>query len=229
VILYHYSAGEYLHAIAKHGLTVGDVPTGIWAGKGEIGVWLSSSDDGAGNCMETPAVDKRRFRFTVELEREDRSLVKWSDWAPSHVTSETIEILTNPTIGAKPENWWIYFGWIKPAHILAIHDMQSDVECSEEVWTGDQLPAVPFWNRRRWQKAMLKKVHRALAARCYAARCYSLLRPFWAQSQAAEVSMPAARTESGSRARGPAPGCASDRRRMGSPHRRADKQLWRDG
>ena len=29
VILYHYTAGEYLAAIAKHGLTVGDVTTDI--------------------------------------------------------------------------------------------------------------------------------------------------------------------------------------------------------
>jgi hypothetical protein len=71
VILYHYSAGEYLHAIAKHGLTVGDVPTNIMAGLGKIGVWLSSADHPDGNCLGGSAIDKSRFRFAVEVTPED--------------------------------------------------------------------------------------------------------------------------------------------------------------
>ena len=71
VILYHYSAGEYLHAIAKHGLTVGDVPTNIMAGLGRFGLYGFLGDHPGGNCLGGSAIDKSRFRFAVEVTPED--------------------------------------------------------------------------------------------------------------------------------------------------------------
>jgi hypothetical protein len=119
VILYHYSAGEYLHAIAKHGLTVGDVPTNIMAGLGKIGVWLSSADHPGGNCLGGSATDKSRFRSPVEVTPEDPCLVRWTDWRGRNVTAQTIEFLERSS-DAMPQNWWVYFGLIEdPAPLFA--------------------------------------------------------------------------------------------------------------
>jgi hypothetical protein len=76
VILYHYGAGEYLHAIAKHGLIVGDVPTNIMAGLGKIGVWLSSADHPGGNCLGGRRLTNRDF---ASLLKSRPKIPVWQD------------------------------------------------------------------------------------------------------------------------------------------------------
>jgi hypothetical protein len=119
VILYHYSAGEYLNAIAKHGLSGGDVPTNIMAGLGKIGVWLSSADHPGGNFLGGSAIDISRSRFAVEVTPEDPCLAKWTDWRGRNVRAQMIEFLERSS-DAMPQNGWLYFGWIKdPAPLFA--------------------------------------------------------------------------------------------------------------
>jgi len=39
MILYHYTSPQHLLGIAKHGLTIGGVPTDLGHSKGRVGVW----------------------------------------------------------------------------------------------------------------------------------------------------------------------------------------------
>ena len=44
MVLYHFTAGEYLRGIAEYGLTVGDVPTDFNRLKSKVGVWFTTSE-----------------------------------------------------------------------------------------------------------------------------------------------------------------------------------------
>ena len=49
MILYHFTAVEYLDAIMKEGLSRGDVPTSAAAGRN--GVWLTTDPDSGGHGL----------------------------------------------------------------------------------------------------------------------------------------------------------------------------------
>jgi hypothetical protein len=76
--LYHFTAAEKLPAISSYGLTVGDVPTSRFEGK--IGIWLTASGHPEHTGLEGGALDKKRYRLSVDLPDSDARLVKWTDW-----------------------------------------------------------------------------------------------------------------------------------------------------
>lgn len=162
--LYHYTAGEYLRGIAKHGLTVGDVMLDATSTAGLIGVWFTTSPSPNGHGVDTSALDKQRFRLTVEVPADDGRLVKWVDWAPDHVTPQAIAFLKSSaakTSGVDvADTWHVYFGWIKPEWIIDAVDIESGetVPDWQACWPeAESLRGVPYWRRQAWQKQMLKK------------------------------------------------------------------------
>lgn len=162
--LYHYTAGEYLRGIAKHGLTVGDVMLDATSTAGLIGVWFTTSPSPNGHGVDTSALDKQRFRLTVEVPADDERLVKWVDWAPDHVTPQAIAILKSSAAKASgvdvADTWHVYFGWIKPEWIIDAVDIESGetVPNWQACWPeAESLRGVPYWRRQAWQKQMLKK------------------------------------------------------------------------
>lgn len=170
MLLYHYTSGRHLRPIARHGLTVGDVPTNIRRGRGRIGVWFSSVTTPGGHGLEGSAADKTRYRLAVEVP-ENPLLVRWLDWAPKNVEAETIQLLhaTAAEHGeGMPATWYVYFGVLAPATILACVDTVTGEEMAD--W-GEASPpefdvkAVPAWRREAWQRQMLKQVDRAARAR----------------------------------------------------------------
>ena len=164
--LYHFTGAAYLRPIAKHGLTVGDVPTDAQRWKGRVGVWLTSNATPDGHGLEGSARDKKRYRLTVELDEQSPLLHAWPEWARKHVTKATREQLHASAPGF--ESWFIYFGHIKPAAIVSCMDMNTGEPVAE--W-GDCFPPVydvkpvPFERRQRWHKALIKQLQRHLRGR----------------------------------------------------------------
>ncbi|MBS7737915.1 MULTISPECIES: hypothetical protein [unclassified Chelatococcus] len=159
---YHYTAAEYLRPIAKYGLTVGDVPTDLAKYKGRVGVWLTTSDQPNGHGLEgTRAVNKRRFRLTVEPP-PNVPLVKWTEWAPGHVTPVTISNL-RANNGRCEDTWHVVFGHIPASCIVAVHDLSTGCEVpdwGDYIPEHESLPGTPFWRREAWQRKTLGGVRR---------------------------------------------------------------------
>lgn len=126
MILFHYTSAEHLRGIARCGLTVGDVPTDIPNNRGRVGVWLTSEPTSNGHGLEHSKVDKKRYRLTVSVP-DSPVLVRWSEWAPRNVTSETIYLL-NKANGEGAASWYIYFGVVMRTAITSCVDMTTGEE-----------------------------------------------------------------------------------------------------
>jgi|SRR5665213_3590390 len=163
MILYHFTSGPHLRGIAKYGLTVGDVPTDIRRGRGRIGVWFTSSGDTAsGHGLGGSKFNKGEYRLTVDVPANS-SLAKWSEWAPTNTTRETIDALQRTASGY--ESWYIFLGVVRPELIKSCHEVSSGLEIADYENTLPAefaVPAVPPWRREAWQKKMLASVKRAI-------------------------------------------------------------------
>ncbi|MER8862727.1 hypothetical protein NKI19_03265 [Mesorhizobium sp. M0751] len=164
--LYHFTAAEMLRGIGLHGLTVGDVPTDINKLRGLIGVWFTTSPEPSNHGLEESALDKRRYRLTVELPAEMPNLHRWTEWSKRFVKPETVSILHSVATGW--DTWYIVLGIVRPDTIVACHDTRTGelVPNWRDVSTNmsDDM-AVPPWRRQAWQKRMLKDVRKALSKR----------------------------------------------------------------
>jgi len=173
VTFYHFTSGPHLRAIAKHGLTVGDVPTDLARERGVIGVWLTSSDRPDGHGLEGSIVDKAAYRLTVAINSQSPVLHRWTDWAVRNVTSETIESLHKAAArngSSEPRNWFVYFGVIAPSDILECVRMETGDKIAD--WANVSPPEfdvkpVPPSRRKAWQKRMLKDVRAARRSNGY--------------------------------------------------------------
>ena len=164
MLLYHYTAGENLRGIAKEGLTVGDVPTDLARFKGRIGVWFTTSVSANGHGLDGSSVNKKRFRVAVEFP-ETPLLVRWAEWSTTNVTAFTRKQL-DAAIGddSGSNEWWVYFGWVRPEQIDHVFDMTTGREMPDwhYAWPeSTSRPGIPFRQRDKWQRRMLKEVKRA--------------------------------------------------------------------
>jgi hypothetical protein len=143
MILYRYTSARHLRGIARHGLTVGDVPTDIRRGLGRVGVWLTSAATAEGHGLEGSVVDKKQYRLTVEAPEESPLLVKWSEWAPKNVTVETIRgasIDRRTARGRRLDKLVHFFGILHP----------SAIRSCVETTTGTQVTDWAEVSPRRW-------------------------------------------------------------------------------
>jgi hypothetical protein len=164
MILYHYTSAYHLHGIGRHGLTVGDVPTDLRRNRGRVGVWLTTYPTAAGHGLEGSAADKGRYRLEVQVPDGSPSLVRWADWAPQHVTPETIRMLQ--ATAREWSSWYVFFGVIPPASILACVDMTTGERVRDwpSLYPAEaSLRPVPAWRRDAWHRQLIKKVARAAA------------------------------------------------------------------
>lgn len=160
--LYHFTSIYHLRGIAQYGLTVGDVPTDMDAVKGLVGVWLTTSPTPEGHGLSGSKADKTGFRLTVDVP-EDRLLHKWTAWARSNVPARTLQMLATPE-GFKMEEFYVYFGWIRPDAIKHVVEVRSGFVVQS--WgtlipEHISLPGVPYGRRHLWQRRMLKGVKAA--------------------------------------------------------------------
>lgn len=162
MLLYHFTSLYHLRGISQYGLTVGDIPTDIDRFKGRIGVWLTSSPRPDGHGLGGGLSNKKGFRLLVDVP-EEGALKKWSEWAPGKVTERTLKALRTAD-GFKENDFYVYFGWLVPERILDVVDVASGMSVPKWGTLIPEtvcLPGVPFGERRRWQKRMLKTVREA--------------------------------------------------------------------
>ncbi|GJE00914.1 hypothetical protein [Methylobacterium isbiliense] len=174
MILYHYTAPQHLAGIAKHGLTVGDVPTDLRRYKGRVGVWLTTSPEATGHGLAGSSISKRRYRLTVDV--PPSAVVKWAEWAPGNVTPETFENLKRCAGSDGPsqwETWFVCFGVVRPAAIVACRDMLTGLDVEDWATTGPAVMAVPAWRREAWHRGLSK--HHARSMRMLKARGVEML------------------------------------------------------
>jgi hypothetical protein len=164
--LYHFTSAAHLRGIGQYGLTVGDIPTNLYFNQGKVGVWLTSSQYGNGHGLERSAVDKKRFRLSVEVKEDDPCLHHWETWASTHVLRETAAALHRA--GSSYRTWYVYLGVIALPSIVACTDMHSRREVTDwaEFCPPDRsLPAVAPADREAWHQRMLCNVARTLRNR----------------------------------------------------------------
>ena len=163
MILYHFTSVRHLRGIARHGLTVGDVPTDIARGKGRIGVWLTASPQPTGHGLEGSAVDKSAFRLSVDVQDGSPLLVHWLDWARRNVTPDTLDRLHATAArhgGEGPSSWFVFFGILPQAAIVACQRTATGEEVPDwgELISAElSLPAVAPWRRDTWHRALLRR------------------------------------------------------------------------
>ena len=146
MLLYHFTAREYLDRIRKAGLTKGDVP--LSPAEHPNGVWLTTDKSPSGHGLDDGHVltdqerearalvfgyapppgagvpNKRAIRIKVMIPRNDRSLVAWRQWGKKHLDPQWFKTLSKVG-GNKDETWFIYFGQIPPDWIVAIDDLEA--------------------------------------------------------------------------------------------------------
>ena len=166
--LRHFTSANALAPIGSHGLTIGDVVTSLRQKKGEVAVWLTTADTPEGLGLAGAAVDKQRVRLTVDVPA-NRLLHRWDDWKIKNVdprTIATMERVAGP--GADPATWYIYFGWLKADLVLEAIDMATGrpiVDWRRGLPGGEPVPAVPYGERLRWHRAMLRTTRARFPAR----------------------------------------------------------------
>jgi hypothetical protein len=136
MLLYHFTALDYLDAIKAEGLTKGELPlsqtevrNAVWLttdrnpGHGVEGVERPLTDQERYNYLMTrgrmpPAgavwPNKHAVRITVLIARGDRNLHHWPKWGRKRLAADWYEIMDR-TGGGKAKTWWIYFGTIPPS------------------------------------------------------------------------------------------------------------------
>ena len=147
MILYHFTAREYLDSIRDGGITKGDVP--LSPTEGRNGVWLASDKNPSGHGLSGRHVltdeeraahkkafgqdvpkgamflNKRAIRIAVKIPRNDRALVHWRKWGKKRLDPKWYETLAK-TGGRKDKTWFIYFGRIPPDWFVAIDDLELE-------------------------------------------------------------------------------------------------------
>jgi hypothetical protein len=164
ISLYHFTSQHHLPGIARHGLTVGDVPTDIQRNLGRVGIWLTSTACPVGHGLEGSTVNKKQMRLLVELDDADPALAHWPKWAIEHATPATIQALHRSAAGF--ETWWIYFGHIASTSVRECIDLSIGQPTGwPDIPAVAGQPGVPYWRRHAWHKALIKKVKRHVNAR----------------------------------------------------------------
>ncbi len=143
MILYHYTARVYLPAIARDGLSLGDVPVNPTDGFNAVWLTTASTADGHGlsDGRELDAeekrlagappgarlyyANKREIRFAVKIPSSDRRLVYWPRWARKRLSPAWYSTL-NEIGGKRADTWWLYWG-VLPPHRLSGFDLAQGI------------------------------------------------------------------------------------------------------
>jgi hypothetical protein len=146
MILYHFTAAEYLDVIQRDGLSKGDVP--LAKTQGINAVWLTTDSEPEGHGLTDGHVltaderaawgrvfgreppppgarfpNKRAVRITVKIPSSDKSLVHWPRWARKRLEPSWYDALNRTASGGRKgqeRTWWLYFGVISPDRFAAV-------------------------------------------------------------------------------------------------------------
>lgn len=146
MILYHYTAREYLDAILREGLTKGDVPlsnTATYQAEGVNAVWFTTSDNAAGHGLGEARFateeecrllgvpigarfpDKRAVRITVKIPKD--KLKHWPSYARKRIEPRLYKTLADIGGGERvAKTWYISTQPIPPEMFAAIEVRGAD-------------------------------------------------------------------------------------------------------
>jgi hypothetical protein len=178
MLLYHFTAEEFLESLKREGLTRGDVPTSPSTGRN--GVWLTSlrathdhgQGDGTRSTIVTPTLrlqipscrylpdgdvlqdlDKLAIRIAVRIPRCDRKLVKWSTWAPGRLEVNWLATLNR--LGGGPaiaNTWYIYWGVIPPDWFVKIDQLHPSRSVGRQYAGSVTMAVDDSAGDARWQE-----------------------------------------------------------------------------
>jgi hypothetical protein len=137
--LFHFTGRPFMRGIALYGLTVGELP--IDFDDIVVGVSLTSSTTPHGHGLP---LWKTACRLTIDTGLIDRrQLVKWTVWAPRHVTPRMRRGLHREA--ASFNSWWAYVGCIPPEAIVAVDMSSGETLPRWRDWPAspDDHPAIP--------------------------------------------------------------------------------------
>ncbi len=146
MVLYHYTAREYLDAILREGLTKGEIPFGPRAEDCGNAVWFTTSPDSAGHGLTGARVltveecafmgvpfgmkfpDKRAVRITVKMPKS--KLKHWPSYGKKRMKPAYYAALSEGGGGEhRAKTWYISFRPIAP----------------------DQFEKIEVWNDSVWE------------------------------------------------------------------------------
>lgn len=146
MILYHYTALEYVESILQSGLTRGEVPLGPGREDCLNAVWFTSDADPAGHGLTDGKVlstdekrilgvdvatefrfpDKRRIRIAVDIDANDQNMSRWMRWAKKRVDPAWLKTLHRTAGGdKKARTWYLYWGTIPSTSFSEVLDLDT--------------------------------------------------------------------------------------------------------
>lgn len=148
MILYHYTAREYLTDILAEGLMKGDVPTSPTESLNAV--WLTSDPNPNGHGLSRGGIptlaervaweqwtgermsddarfpNKRAVRITVRIPSNDRKLAPWLKWSRRRLDPAWLKDLHSAAGGGRqPRTWYLYFGIIPPSAFQSVHHLDA--------------------------------------------------------------------------------------------------------
>ncbi|HEY9537593.1 MAG TPA: hypothetical protein VIS03_08360 [Kiloniellaceae bacterium] len=147
MILYHFTAREYLPSILEEGLTKGEVPTSAY-GPAPNAVWFTSDGSPQGHGLSDEKIlspeevqvmrrmhgvdypddlmfpNKKAIRIKVKLPSSDRRLFHWPAWSRKRMSRQWLDAL-HKAGGPRWRTWYIYFGVVPPSDFLEVLDMTT--------------------------------------------------------------------------------------------------------
>ena len=141
MLLYHFTAREWIASIMAEGLTKGQVP--VTPTSSLNAVWLTDDKNASGHGLTDGYVlspeqcvrmgvpsnqgfrfpNKRAIRITVVIPRGDRALVSWTSWGRKRLTADWYATLDSVG-GNKSRSWFLYWEIIPPEWIREVVDLQ---------------------------------------------------------------------------------------------------------
>jgi hypothetical protein len=125
LLLYHYTAHEYLESIMRYGSVaawdVAITPDDF----SHSGVWLTTDGVGHGHGLCASALDKFAVRITVRIPSTDRHLVNWRKWSRKRRIDASWYDTLDRSGGGMADTWWVYFGDIPAERFQSVEVLRE--------------------------------------------------------------------------------------------------------
>lgn len=151
MLLYHFTALEFLDSILEQGLTRGEVATAERA-VGLNAVWLTSQTRPAGYGLTQARqltddersflgeirgtlpsrgaryVNKRAIRITVKIMSTDPALMHWPKWSAKRIEPGWLDVLNGKhDVGSArlSRSWYLFFRTVEPHEFVAVEHLKD--------------------------------------------------------------------------------------------------------
>ena len=116
---YHFTSSVHFEYIEKNGLSKGEVP--ITPVKGTCAVWLTVNPNREQQRWTACSLmNKKEIRISVMVDKSDSRLIKWSEYAKEQSVPQWWYDILNNAWGGDTDNWYLFFGTIKPEEFTSV-------------------------------------------------------------------------------------------------------------